>query len=208
MNPLADKYLIDGCMRCKYGGTPQCKVNTWRLELGYLRNIVLETGLNEEIKWGVPVYTLNGKNVVLIGALKNCATMGFFKGALIADTHKLFAKQGNKQSDREVRFTHIDEIIRLEEILKSYLIEAIAIEKSGQKVEFKKNPEPLPEELLHAFEQDTPFEKAFYALSPGRQRGYVIHFSQPKQSQTRKSRIEKFKQQIFLGIGLHDKYTC
>lgn len=208
LNPQVDKYLIDGCMRCKYGGTPQCKVNSWREELETLRQIVLETGLTEEIKWGVPVYTHNGKNILSVGALKDFATIGFFKGVLLADNHKILQQQGNLQSDRIVKFTNTKDIEKLKDVLQSYIKEAVAIEESGQKIEFKKNPEPIPDELLQAFEQDPAFKKSFYTLTAGRQRGYIIHFSQPKQPQTRISRIEKYKQQIFDGIGLNDKYKC
>ncbi len=207
LNPQVDTYLVDGCMRCKYGGTPQCKVNNWREELETLRQIVLETGLKEEIKWGAPVYTHQGKNIVSVGALKESANIGFFKGVLLADKHKILQQQGNLQSDRIIRFTDVNEIKKLEEVLKSYIIEAVSIEESGKKVVFKKNPEPIPDELLQAFEEDPAFRTAFYALTPGRQRGYVINFSQPKQSQTRVGRIEKYKKQIFDGVGLHDKYS-
>ena len=205
LNPQVDKYLLDGCMRCKYGGTPQCKVNSWREELETLRQIVLETGLKEEIKWGVPVYTQNGKNILSIAALKDFATIGFFKGVLLTDGHKILHQQGNLQSDRIVKFTKTSDIQKLKDVLKSYIKEAVAIEESGKKVEFKKNPEPLPDELLQAFEEEPAFKKAFLALTQGRQRGYIIHFSQPKQPQTRISRIEKYKQKIFNGIGLNDK---
>ncbi len=208
LNPQVDKYLLDGCMRCKFGGTPQCKVNHWREELEQLRQVVLETGLKEEIKWGVPVYTHKGKNVLTVAALKNYASIGFFKGVLLTDSHKILSQQGNLQSDRLVKFTNTTEIHKLEDILKSYIVEAVAIEESGKQVEFKKNPEPIPDELLQIFEKEPEFRRAFYALTAGRQRGYIIHFSQPKQSQTRLVRIEKYKQQIFNGVGLHDKYNC
>jgi uncharacterized protein YdeI (YjbR/CyaY-like superfamily) len=207
MTPTVDKYLIDGCMRCKYGGTPQCKVLPWVNELKMLRQIVLETGLIEEIKWGVPVYTHKGKNVVTVNALKGSANIGFFKGVLLNDNHKILKQQGNLQSDRLVKFTKLAEIIQLKDVLKQYIIEAISIEESGEKVIFKKNPEPMPVELIQAFESDPKFKKAFNALTPGRQRGYIIHFSQPKLSETRISRIEKSKEQIFKGIGLNDKYS-
>lgn len=204
-NPQVDQYLIDGCMRCKYGGTPQCKVHNWVEELKILRQIVLKTGLTEEIKWGVPVYTHKGKNIVTVNALKESANIGFFKGVLLADKQKILQQQGNLQSDRIIKFTNKDDIEKMEDVLKSYILEAIAIEESGKKVEFKKNPEPLPDELLQAFEQNPAFKKAFYSLTPGRQRGYIIHFSQAKQSQTRISRIEKHKEHILNGIGLNDK---
>lgn len=208
LNPQVDKYLLDGCMRCKFGGTPQCKVHNWREELEMLRQIVLQTGLTEEIKWGAPVYTHKGKNIVSVGALKESANIGFFKGVLLTDKHKILQQQGNLQSDRIIKFTNVKDVEKIKDVLKEYVVEAIAIEESGKKVEFKKNPEPIPDELLEVFEQDPAFKKAFYALTAGRQRGYIIHFSQPKQSQTRIGRIEKYKEQIFNGIGLNDKYSC
>lgn len=208
LNPQVDKYLLDGCMRCNYGGTPQCKVNNWREELELLRQIVLETGLTEEIKWGAPVYTHKGKNIVSVGALKESANIGFFKDVLLTDTFKILQQQGSLQSDRIIKFTNVHDIEKVKDVLKAYVLEAIAIEESGKKVEFKKNPEPIPAELLEIFEQDPSFEKAFYDLTPGRQRGYIIHFSQPKQSLTKIGRINKYKEQIFNGIGLNDKYRC
>ncbi len=207
MKPSVDKYLINGCMRCKYGGTPQCKVLNWVEELELLRQIVLETGLIEEIKWGVPVYTQNGKNIVTINALKESANIGFFKGVLLTDKSRILQQQGNLQSDRKIKFTNSANIEKLTNTLKEYILEAIEVEESGKKVKFKKNPEPIPDELLDAFEQDPVFKKAFYDLTLGRQRGYIIHFTQPKQSQTRIGRIEKYKEQIFNGIGLNDKYS-
>jgi uncharacterized protein YdeI (YjbR/CyaY-like superfamily) len=171
-----------------------------------LREIVLGTGLTEEVKWGVPVYTRNGKNIVTINALKTSANIGFFKGVLLTDPHHLLQQQGNLQSDRLIRFTQVEEIEKWREVIGAYVQEAIAIEESGKKVTFNQQPEPMPEELLQAFEEDPAFRKAFYALTPGRQRGYIIHFSQPKQSQTRAGRIQKCKQVIFEGTGLHDKY--
>jgi uncharacterized protein YdeI (YjbR/CyaY-like superfamily) len=207
INPLVDKYLRDGCMRCKYGGTEMCKVLPWREELELLRQIMLETGLTEEIKWGVPVYTKNGKNIVTVNALKESANLGFYKGVLMKDEHKILQQQGNVQVGRIIRFTNPEIIKDLEEILKSYVYEAIAIEESGIKPEVKKNPEPVPEELNEAFDGDPIFETAFYSLTPGRQRGYIIHFSQPKQSASRRGRIEKYKEQILNGIGLNDKYS-
>ncbi|HOY12918.1 MAG TPA: DUF1801 domain-containing protein [Saprospiraceae bacterium] len=206
LNPLVDKYLVDGCMRCKYGGTPQCKVNFWREELETLRQIVLETGLIEEIKWGVPVYTHNEKNILSVAALKDYATIGFFKGVLLTDNHKILKQQGNMQSDRIIPFTNVKDINEWTDVLKSYIIEAIAIEESGKKVEFKQNLEPIPDELLQVFEEDLVYKKAFFALTTGRQRGYIIYFSQPKQSPTRLGRIAKYRQQILDGVGLNDKY--
>lgn len=206
MNPLVDKYLVDGCMRCKYGATPRCKVNFWREEMVMLRHIALESGLTEEIKWGVPVYTLNGKNVLSVSAFKDNAVLSFFKGQLLTDAHKILQQQGKIQSGRIIRFTDTKSIADLQQVLQGYIAEAIEIEKSGKKVEVKVEAEPAPDELLQEFENDPVFKKAFYALTPGRQRGYIVYFSQAKQSQTRFSRIEKYRQQILNGVGLNDEY--
>ncbi|MCH7409442.1 DUF1801 domain-containing protein [Belliella sp. DSM 111904] len=206
INPLVDKYLIDGCMRCKYGGTAQCKVLKWTNELETLRQLALETGLREEIKWGVPVYTHEGKNIITVNALKDTANIGFYKGAILKDEAQILEQQGNIQAARIVKFTNVAEIEKVKPKLKTYILEAIKLEREGKKVETVKNPEPIPEELSQAFEEDELFKNAFKSLTLGRQRGYIIHFSQPKQSATRMSRIQKFKTQILEGIGLHDHY--
>lgn len=208
LNPQVDKYMVDGCMRCQYGGTPQCKVNSWREELETLRQIVLECGLTEEIKWGVPCYTLDGKNVLIVSAFKEYASLSFFKGVLLKDPHQILSQHGeSSQSVRLVKYTNTEDIVRQQDILKEYVQEAMELEKSGAKVEFKKNPEPMPAELLQQFSEYPGFEKAFYALTPGRQRGYILYFSQPKKAETRLSRIEACKDNIFKGIGIHDKYS-
>jgi uncharacterized protein YdeI (YjbR/CyaY-like superfamily) len=206
-NTHFDNYLTNGCMRCKYGETPKCKVLNWTRELKLLRQIVLETELIEEIKWGLPVYTLDGKNIVSVNALKASANITFFKGSLLTDKHKILQRQGNIQAGRIAKYTSVKEIENVKDILRSYVLEAINIEKAGKKVEIKKNQEPVPEELLKLFEEDSAFKKAFYALTPGRQRGYIIYFSQPKQIKTRIQRIEKHKENIFKGIGLNDIYS-
>lgn len=204
LNPLVNKYLAEGCMRCKYGATPKCKVHPWREALELLRQIVLETGLKEEIKWSVPVYTHEGKNIVSVSALKDSANISFFKGVLLKDPKKILQQQGNLQSGRIIRFTNTADIKKLTTALKAYITEAVAVEESGQKVLYKRNPEPVPEELIQAFKADPVLKQAFHALTPGRQRGYIILFSQPKQEQTRIARIEKYKQQILQGKGIND----
>lgn len=209
MNPTVDKYLIDGCMRCKLGGTPACKVNKWKEELKTLRQIVSECGLTEEIKWGVPCYTFGNKNVILINAFKEYTCISFFKGALLNDKEKILLKQGeNSQSVRIIKYTNPKQIIKQAAIIKSYIAEAVELEKSGKKVPIKKNPEPIPDELNDIFGNDFALKKAFYALTPGRQRGYIIYFSQPKNSSSKISRIEKSRQNILNGIGINDKYKC
>lgn len=205
MNPQVDQYLIDGCMRCKYGATAKCKVNTWRTELKLLRQIALESGLQEEIKWSVPVYTHKGKNIISVNALKDSANITFFKGALLSDPAKILQQQGNIQSGRIAKFTHYEQIEKLIDLLIDYIKEAIMIEESGKKVILVKNQEAPPLELLQAFEEDPLLKLAFNALSPGRQRGYILHFSQAKQAATRIARIEKYREQIKNGIGLNDR---
>ncbi len=207
MNPEVDKYLLDGCMRCKYGGTPDCKVNNWRNELILLREIVLECGLKEEIKWGVPCYTENNKNIVVVSAFKEYSCLSFFKGVLLKDVHQILDKHGiSSQSTRLIKFTSPDQILEKKEQLREYILEAIEIERTGKKVEFAKNPEPIPDELLEKFEEFPALKTAFEALTLGRQRGYIIHFSQPKQSISRMGRIERCIPKILNGEGFHDKY--
>lgn len=209
MNPKVDQYLLDGCMRCKLGGTPACKVHNWRTELEALRQLVLECGLEEEVKWGVPCYTFDNNNIVLISALKEYCCLSFMKGALMEDTHQLLIKPGeNSQATRYIKFLSVQQILDNHEVLKAYIHQALSIEKAGQKIAFKKNPEPLPIELIEKFAEDPELEKAFLALTPGRQRGYIIYFSQPKQSNSRCSRIDKCRPKILNGEGLHDKYSC
>lgn len=181
MNPKVDKYLIDGCMRCRFGGTPECKVNNWRVELETLRQIVLACGLTEEVKWGVPCYTCEQKNILLISALKNYCCLSFFKGSLLKDTHNILLKQGeNSQVARIIKFNNPTQIIEQQAIIKEYIIEAAALEKSGEKVVLKENPEPIPNEFLEKFNEYHELKQAFLGLTSGRQRGYIIYFSQPK----------------------------
>lgn len=207
LNPKVDLFIADGCGRCDYYATEKCKVRKWQMELQHVRQIMLETNLCEEIKWGVPVYTHQGKNIVIVGALKDSVTLGFFKGVLLNDTNKVLEKQGQSvQSARIIRFTTVDHVTSLSETIKAYVKEAIALEESGVKVEFKKNPEPIPDELNEKFKELPALRDAFYALKPGKQRGYIIHFSQPKQSQSRISRIEKCIDKIMNGEGFHDAY--
>ena len=206
MNPLVNKYLVDGCMRCKFGGTPNCKVNHWSKELEALRKIVIKSVLDEELKWGMPCYTLNNKNILMISAFKEYACISFFKGVLLKDKEKLLTAHGeSSQSVRMIKFTNSKQIIQQSSIIKAYIEEAIEIENSGKKVEFKKNPEPIPEELIVEFNKDLKFKKAFHELTPGRQRGYIIYFSQPKNTQSKLNRIEKCRENILKGIGLNDR---
>lgn len=206
MNPKVDEYLLDGCGRCPLGGTPQCKVHNWEEELKMLRAIVLDCGLTEALKWGVPCYAFQQSNVLIVSAFKDYCALSFFKGALLQDTDNILEKPGkNSQAARLIKFTDTGTIAEMESTLKSYIFEAVEVEKAGLKVTFKKNPEPIPEELQKKMAEDPMLETAFAALTPGRQRGYILYFSAPKQSKTRESRIEKCREKIFMGKGLNDR---
>lgn len=206
-NPAIDNYLAEGCGRCPLGGTPDCKVHSWTEELKELRRIVLECGLTEELKWGVPCYTYGGKNVAMVSAFKNYSSLSFFKGSLLSNSHGILQKPGkSSQASRVIRFKRVDDIIQQQDILKAHILEAVEVEKAGLEVQFKSNPEPIPDELQEKLDNDPAFCAAFESLTPGRQRGYILHFSNAKQSSTRISRIEKCTPMIMSGIGLHDKY--
>jgi len=206
MNTNVDLYFIDGCGRCALGGTPQCKVNTWKKELKLLRTIILSCGLNEESKWGTPCYTFQNKNILILAAFKEYCSINFFKGSLLSDAKEILTKPGeNSQAGRLLRFTNVKDIIKLESIIKTYIHEAIEIEKAGLKVKFKKATEfAIPEEFQTALNKNPALKSAFYKLTPGRQRGYLLHFSAPKQSKTRDARIEKCTKQILSGKGMND----
>jgi uncharacterized protein YdeI (YjbR/CyaY-like superfamily) len=207
MNPKVDTYLAEGCMRCSLGGTPQCKVHNWPEVLKALRKVILDCGLTEELKWGVPVYTHNGKNIVIMSAFKEYCALSFFKGVLLKDAAGILEKPGeNTQAARLIRFTDVGKIVAMEPVLKAYIHEAIEVEKAGLKVELKKTSEyKIPEELQTRLDEDPAFRDAFEALTPGRQRGYLLYFSAAKQSKTREARIEKCIPKIFEGIGLNDR---
>lgn len=204
-NPEIDAYLAEGCGRCSLGGTPDCKVHSWQTELKKLRKIVLDCGLTEERKWSIPCYTWNNSNVLLIAAFKDYCALTFFKGALLKDPENILSKPGeNTQAGRLIRFTNAKEITKLEPVIKVYIKEAMEIEDAGLKVEFKKELEPIPEELERKMDEDPALKDAFYALTPGRQRGYILYFSAAKQSKTREARIEKYIDRILDGQGIHD----
>lgn len=205
MNPSVDQYLELGCGRCPRGGTSACTVNRWRVLLMELRRIALSTGLTEERKWGVPCYTLNGKNVILIGSFNEYTALSFLKGALLSDPESILQKAGpNSYEARLIRFTALEEILKREEIIRTYILEATEIERNELQVEKPSVPELIPQELQTIFDQDPSFEAAFHRLTPGRQRGYLLHFNQAKQSETRLRRIEKYIARIFEGKGINE----
>ncbi|WP_431609767.1 YdeI/OmpD-associated family protein [Chryseobacterium sp. 'Rf worker isolate 10'] len=178
----------------------------WKKEFEKLRTIALSTELVEDLKWGCPCYTYEGKNIFLIHGFKEYCALLFFKGALMKDPdHILIQQSKNVQAARQIRFTDIEQINDLEKILQAYMFEAVEIEESGAKVEMKKTKEfEMAEEFQSKLDQDPALKEAFKALTPGRQRAYLLHFSSAKQSKTREARIEKCIPQIMDGIGLND----
>ena len=193
MNPKVDFYFSEA--------------EKWRDELAKLRTIVLDSPLTEELKWGVPCYTFQKSNILLIHVFKEYCALLFVKGALLKDPAGVLIQQTeNVQAARQVRFTNIQEIVELEPTLKAYINEAIQVEVSGLKVNYKKAEEfSIPDEFLSKLEDNPDLETAFYALTPGRQRAYLLYFSAPKQSKTRKARVEKFMAQILAGKRLNDR---
>ena len=182
------------------------KATSWQKEYEELRTICLDCGLTEELKWGCPCYTFENRNIVLIHGFKEYCALLFFKGALLKDTDGLLIQQTeNVQSARQIRFTKVGEIVKLKKVLKAYIYQAIEVEKAGLKVSLKKTSEfKVPDEFQEKLKEMPALKKAFNALTPGRQRAYLFYFSQPKQSKTRESRIEKSIQQILDGRGLND----
>lgn len=192
MNPKVDAFLSEA--------------KKWQKEFKKLRTIVLDCGLTEELKWGVPCYTFEKTNIVLIHGFKEYCALLFFKGALLKDAKGVLIQQTeNVQASRQIRFTDVRQIVKTEPILKAYIREAIEVEKAGLKLDFKKTSEfKIPEELQKKLSEVPALKTAFDALTPGRQRAYILYFSAPKQSKTRESRVEKCMQQILKGKGLDD----
>ena len=192
MNPKVDFYFS--------------KAENWQKEIERLRTIVLDCGLMEELKWGCPCYTYQNTNVVLIHIFKEYCALLFFKGALLNDPRGILIQQTeNVQAARQMRFTNLREIVKLEPIIKAYIYEAIEVEKAGLKVKLKTTEEfKVPDEFQKKLDKIPALRKAFEALTPGRQRAYLFHFSQPKLSKTRESRVEKYMPQILQGKGIND----
>src|SRR5665647_402207 len=182
------------------------KAQKWQKELEKLRTIILDCHLTEELKWGVPCYSFQESNIVLIHVFKEYCALLFIKGALLHDANGILIQQTkNVQAGRQIRFTNVREIVEMETILKAYIFEAIEVEKAGLKVNFKKATEfIIPEEFQNKLDEIPALKTAFDALTPGRQRAYILYFSAPKQSKTRESRVEKYEEQILGGKGLDD----
>jgi uncharacterized protein YdeI (YjbR/CyaY-like superfamily) len=192
MNPKVDFYFA--------------KAKKWQEELEQLRCIILDCGLSEELKWGVPCYTFQKNNIVLIHVFKDYCAVLFFKGVLLKDAKGLLIQQTkNVQAARQMRFTNLQEIVKQTASLKAYIHEALEVEKDGLKVALKKHTEyTIAEEFQQQLEESRALKKAFEALTPGRQRAYLLHFSAPKQAKTRAARVEKWIPQILIGKGLMD----
>ena len=192
MNPKVDFYFT--------------KAKKWQAEMAQLRTIVLGCGLTEELKWGVPCYTFQKNNIVLLHVFKEYCAILFPKGALLKDADGMLVQQTeNTQAARQIRFASVQEIVEAQAILKEYIREAVEVEKAGLKVEFKKTVEfTVPEEFQRKLDELPALNNAFNALTPGRRRAYLLYFAAPKQSETRESRIGKCVQQIFEGKGLND----
>ncbi len=183
------------------------KATKWQEEYEELRMLVLDCGLTEELKWGCPCYTFQKTNIVLIHGFKEYSALLFMKGALLKDVKGILVQQTeNVQAARQIRFTSVKEIVKMKTIIKAYIKEAIEVEKAGLKVELKKTSEfKMPEEFQNVLDNMPELKTAFYNLTPGRQRGYLLHFSSSKQAKTREARIEKCVQQILKGKGLNDQ---
>jgi uncharacterized protein YdeI (YjbR/CyaY-like superfamily) len=192
MNPKVDFYFD--------------KAEKWQKEVEKLRTIALDCPLAEELKWGCPCYTFQESNIVLIHVFKEYCALLFFKGSLLSDPNDILIQQTkNVQAARQIRFTNLREIVKLESVVKAYIYEAIEVERAGLKVKLKKAREfPVPEEFQKRLDKRPALKKAFYGLTPGRQRGYLLHFAAPKQSKTREARIDKCMQMIMQGKGLTD----
>jgi len=182
------------------------KAGKWQEEVEKLRMIILACGLTEELKWGCPCYTFNKSNIVLIHVFKEYCALLFFKGALLSDPHNILIQQTEHvQSPRQARFTNVREIVEMQSIIKATIFEAIEVEKAGLKVTLKKTEDfAVPSEFQSKLDHIPALKTAFEALTPGRQRGYLYYFSQPKQSKTREARVEKYMPQIMNGKGLDD----
>ena len=182
------------------------KETKWQEAYSELRMLILDCGLTEELKWGCPCYTVANSNIVLIHGFKNYCALLIMQGALLKDKKKILVQQTeNVQSARQIRFKNVEEILKNKSTIKSYIKEAIALEKAGMKVELKKTTEyKIPEEFQAVLDDMLELKKAFQALTPGRQRGYLLYFSAPKQTKTKEARIEKYLQHILDGKGLND----
>jgi uncharacterized protein YdeI (YjbR/CyaY-like superfamily) len=206
MTTDVEVYFKDGCGRCDKGETDECKARVWSSVLTALRTILRATELQEDCKWGAPIYTLAGKNVLSLSAFNAHVRIGFFKGALLADPENLLERPGpNSHVSRDMRFKTVGDVKARKAILLAYIEEAIANERAGKQVP----PKPvddydMPEELIQALDEDPAFAEAFEALTPGRKKSYIIHIGGAKQAKTRASRVEKCMPKVYSGLGFNE----
>lgn len=201
-----DAYLRDGCGRCEHYKTPACKVHRWADVLEELRKLVLASGLEEQVKWGQPCYSLEGKNVVMIAAFKESCALSFFKGAALADEDGLLESPGpNSRFARFLKFRSSKDIKARRKAAERFLQEAIALERAGKRVEPAAAIEEMPEELARRLAGDPALNRAFLALTPGRRRSHVLHISGAKQSATREKRVERCAKEIAAGRGFNER---
>ena len=205
-NTSVDSYLQDGCGRCDLYQTPECKVHRWAETLEALRELLLESELVEEMKWGSPCYTLNGKNVVMLASRKESCILSFFKGAALVDEDDLLVRPGpNSRFARLLSFTSADDVMERRPQAARLIQQAIEVERAGKKVEPEGEPEPVPVELERRLAADPELETAFDALTPGRQRSHILYVSGAKQSKTRERRVERCAPKILAGKGFNER---
>lgn len=207
MPTTVDQFMAGGCGRCELANTPSCKVNPWLAVLIELRKLVLTCDLKETVKWGVPCYTHQDKNVLLLHVFKDHCGISFMQGNLLDDPYGLLVQPTeNSYTGRQMRYYKPEDVIRDQDQIRTYVFAAMELIERGVKSESKPvSAYEVPEELKEAFKADQAFELAFQALTPGRQKGYLLHFAQAKQAATRSGRIAKWKPQIMKGLGFHDR---
>lgn len=205
-NTSVESFLEDGCGRCEHFKTPACKVHLWTAPLEALRELLLAAGLGEEMKWGSPCYTLNGKNVIMLVALKDCCAISFFKGAALVDDEGLLESPGpNSRFGRYLKFRSLADVKARKKVTKKLIEQAIELERAGKKVTPPSAVEPVPAELKQRLETDAKLRKAFEALTPGRRRSHILHVSGAKQSETRERRVDRCAEDIFAGRGFNER---
>ena len=205
-NESVDSYLKDGCGRCAHFKTPQCKVLLWTPILKALRDCLRETTLVEEMKWGSPCYTLQGKNVVMIASFRHHCALSFFHGAQLPDADSLLEKAGpNSNQGRLLKFHSLEDFRKKRKAVQMLIEAAIALEKEGRKAVAKAQPEPMPLELKDYLAQHAKVAKAFDALTPGRKRSHILYISSAKQAETRKRRVERCVDDILEGRGMNER---
>lgn len=206
MNRTIEGYFADGCGRCPLGGTPDCNVHAWRPILEALRDLLRSCGLEEAVKWGMPCYQYQGANVVILGAFKEFASLGFFKGSLLQNADGILTRQGeNSEASRVIKVVELAWLRDWEEQVRACIYEAIEVEKSGLKVATRTvEEEDFPEVIRQRLAEMPDLRNAFFALTPGRRKGYLLYFKGAAQDKTRLSRLEKQVSRIMNGKGLHD----